>query len=618
MTNYDLGEDVPQASQYDLGEGNVAPAEKIEPGFLKKLEMINTGVHRGVTHFTHAVLSKLPFGERYQKAIKDADADIEAAQEYNKKTYSGYYPQGGELGGEMLATLPVGGVLGKVAQGAEALGGLAPTGLKTLAKYGTSALGGAGVLAGMESQRYNPEAPGEMFNKDAAKDALESPLSYAIPMLGTKLSTWAGASRALGEAKEIVPDIMARQIKPDSASKSVADQFFGLFPNLTHTGKQINQLKHIGDTISTYVNKIAGRPEAMNSEDLINYAGKQIKGTLNVTKLQNDLLWDKPFKQAIVNTPQDVKDEVVRALDIIKDVKSAVPRASLAETLLKKGIRKDKLSVENVKNIQTVLGNTIHEINSGGKGGGLGKEISDELSEIRENLFTPIQNSLSGEDFKDFTTAKQHSAMFYELKNSSPLIKKAIRDEVESRNLIRAIIGTPKSADKNKAAFNIMGDSGQTATVAAKMAQIMEASNTEGKFNLSEFLTQTGNPQVFPNVLKETDAYKSLEGLNKYLSAINEGSKTGWWRQMAVGAGITAATGAGAVGAGALGAAVPLLSYATASFVANHSPLKTLLHAATKNLPSSTYEQVTKAIEKQLTKAGFIVSNGALQHKDEE
>jgi hypothetical protein len=85
-------------------------------------------------------------------------------------------------------------------------------------------------------------------------------------------------------------------------------------------------------------------------------------------------------------------------------------------------------------------------------------------------------------------------------------------------------------------------------------------------------------------------------------------------------------TVAGTVGAGAvakggvskvLGLAVAA-SYPVLGFVANHSPLKTLLHAATRKLPDSTYNAVMKNIEKYLTRGGFYVTDGVMKHKDEK
>jgi hypothetical protein len=277
--------------------GQVVGGKK-EPDFLKKLDMINTGVHRGVTHFTHALMSKLPFmppegsplGDAYQKAIQDADAGVEAEQQKNIDTYTGFYPQVGEFAGEMLATAPAGGLFGAAAKGAQAAGQLAPAGLKTIAKYGTSALGGAAAIGALESQRYNPNNPTALFNTEATQNALENPLSYALPALGTKLSTWAQASRKLGETKEVVPNIRAVDLKEAGPARKFQQQFFGFLPALTGFGKQVKELDQIGGDLDNFVRNVSGNLTDIRASSLKDYAAKQMSGALKVMKLKGDLL----------------------------------------------------------------------------------------------------------------------------------------------------------------------------------------------------------------------------------------------------------------------------------------------------------------------------------------
>ena len=74
------------------------------------------------------------------------------------------------------------------------------------------------------------------------------------------------------------------------------------------------------------------------------------------------------------------------------------------------------------------------------------------------------------------------------------------------------------------------------------------------------------------------------------------------------GAGAAVATGMGAdlaLTGGALGGAV--VSFAGLSAVANHSPLKSLLGALSKDLPEGTRNQVIKAVEKIITRMGLLM-----------
>ena len=591
-----------------------APIVKQEPGFLKKLDMINTGVHRGVTHFTLALMSKLPFGDSYQKAIKKVDADIEAEQKQNIEKYTGYYPQGGELAGEMLATLPAGGALGGVAKGATLLGKVAPIGTKTLAKYGSSAIGGAGVLAGMESQKYDPENPGQLINTEAAGEALSNPLAYAIPALGTKLSTWAGASRKLGEAKEQFPNIMARNIKEPGATTTLSNMVFGIPAALTGTGKQAKQAANIGDDISNFIQKIAGTKEAQTADDLTQYSANIIQSTLKKMGRAEDKIWDKGFKTSPISDVQAVKDDVINAIDLLKTNK--IPGYETTVNYLNNGLRKGELKVDDVKKLQSLVSGAA--VNARGLEGGVGNQLAEDLSLIKDNLLNHIQGSLSPEAMKDFSAARAFSANKFDLFKQAPLLQKAINDEASAHKLVNTLISEGGVLPPKKAAMSILSEGGQDKIAATKLQQALESSDTAGHINLDTFLKKT-SPYTQAKVIMNKNAYTSLEGLNKYLKNINEASNVSRMGQVMIGGALASGAGAGAIGAGAAGLAAPLVAYGAATFIANHSPIKSLLHAVTKNLPSSTYDLVVKNIEKHLTRAGYLVTDdGVLKHKDDK
>lgn len=606
--------DLPPLTDPDLAAVNTAAASTIEPGFMKKLDMINTGVHRGVSHFTFALMSKLPFGDRWQNAIKRADADVEAEQEHNKKTYGGLYPVVGEIGGEMLATLPTGGALGGVLKGSTLLGNVLPTGLKTIGKYGSSAIGGAGVLAGTESQKYDPEHPGQLINIEKAGEALSNPLSYVLPAAATKFSTWAEASQKLGAAKEEFPNIMARDLKEPGITKSLLNMLFNIPSALTGVGKQAKQVEGIGDDISNFVMKQAGTKEAQTADNLRQYSANIVQSTLKKMDRAEDKVWNKGFKNTAIADSSAVKDDVINAIDLLKTNK--IPGYETIVNYLNNGIRKGDMKVDDVKKLQTLVSGAA--INAKGLEGGIGNQLADELSTIKDNLLNHIQGSLAPEAMKDFSAARAFSANKFELFKKAPLLQKAINDEASAHKLVNTLISESGVLPPKRAVMGILSDKGRDMVGATKIQQALESSDVAGHINLDGFLTKT-SPYTQTKEILNKDAYTALQGLNKYIKTIKESGNVGRRGQVAMGGALAGGVGAGAMGLSAAGMALPLIAYSVASFVANHSPLKTLFYAATKNLPKDTYDLISKNIGKHLTRAGFFMSDdGILKHKDDK
>lgn len=604
---------VPEGQDWTTAGGKVVGGQE-EPGFLKKLDMINTGVHRGVTHFTFALMSKLPFGDRWQNAIKKADADVEAEQQHNKKTYGDLYPGIGEVGGELLATLPAGGALGGVAKGAKILGEVLPTGLKTIGKYGASATGGAGVLAGVESQKYDPENPGQLINTEKAGEALSNPLSYVLPAAATKFSTWAEAAQKLGVAKEEFPNIMARNLKEPGVTQKLSDMFFNIPATLTGVGKQAKQVENIGDDISNFIMKTAGTKEAQTADNLRAYSANIIQSTLKKMGRAEDKVWDKGFKTTPINDVQSVKDDVINAIDLLKTNK--IPGYDAVVNSLNNGIRKGDMKVEDVKKLQTIMSSAA--INAKSLEGGIGNELANSLSGIKDNLLNHIQNSLSPEAMKDFSAARAFSANKFELFKNAPLLQKAINDEASAHKLVNSLISEGGVLPPKKAALGILSGKGKDMVAATKIQQALESADTAGHIDLDKFLKAT-SPYTQSKEIMNKGAYDNLVGLNKYIKTVKESGNVGKIGQVATGAALAGGAGAGAMGMGTIGMALPLIGYSAASFVANHSPLKSLLYAVTKNLPKNTMDLVTKNIEKHLTRAGYFMSDdGVLKHKDDK
>lgn len=611
---------VPDSQSVPVSQYNDTVPNKVSPGFLKSLEMIGSGAAQGMLTFTGSLLSLAEKGLRgggTPTTVPDAVQYWKDKNESDEKKYTGagILQGAGQLPAEVLTTAPLGGPLGAVMKGAAKVGEVLPTGLKTLGKYGTSALGGAGVLAGMESQRYDPENPGQIANFDAAEEALKNPASYVMPMVGTKLSTWMDASRKLGEAKEVFPNIMARNLKEQGAGTTAANAIFGV-PALFGFGKQVNQLKGINEDVTKFIQKISGTKGALTADNLTEYSANIMQSTLKKMERAEDKIWDKGFKSEYILTPKEVKDDVINAIDLLKTNK--IPGYEAVVNSLDNGIRPGKMMrVEDVKKLQTIMSGAA--INAKGLEGGIGNDLANSLSNIKDSLLNHIQGSLSPAAMKDFSAARAFSANKFELFKNAPMLYKAINDTTNAHKLINTLTSEGGVLPPKKAALGILSKGGQDMIGATKLQQALEAADPthSGNLNLETFLAKTSD-YTQNKFIQNKSSYEALQGLNKYLQNINEASQTGW-RQVATGGAVASTAAAGMLGAGATGLAVPLAAYSAATFVANHSPLKTLLHAVTKKLPNSTYDLVTKNIEKHLTRAGFLVSqDGILKHKDEK
>lgn len=576
--------------------GGMVQGAKREPGFMKKLEMIGTGAAKGSLEFTSNLLSLAERGLRLggqPTIVPEAYKSWAEQKKQLDKEYEGPWTTVGQIGGELLSTAPAGAAMGAVSKAAQ--------GLSTAGKYAANILGQAGVLTGLESQRYDPNNPDQLINTQAATEALKNPLTYTLPAVGTGLASWADKARQLTEARQILPSITPRDLPNAGIGQKISRQVFAPITD---------NAKSLPTDISNFVQQISSRPEAMNSKDLINYAANQMNGALKVMKLKGNLLWEKPFKEAGISDPQGLKDAVISAQDILQN--SSIPAAADTINLLNKGIQKNTLTVEDAKNLQTTLGKAIINARNADKGGIL-NDTANQLEGKRDDIMNYIGDSLSPSDYKDFMAARQYSADLFALNKSSPKIRKAIQDEAASRKLIEDLLREKGTVNKS-VGIDLLPEQGQKAVAAAKIAQIMENSNTSGHFDINKFLSQTADYTQVPEIVG-SDTYKSLEGLNKYLSSINEGS--GKWKSTAAALGALGA--ASGVATGTLsGAAIPLASYAAAAYIANKAPLKTIFGALTKNLPQSTYDHLVNSATNQLTRAGYIMSDGVLKHKDEE
>lgn len=584
------------------------------PSFMKKLDMITTGVHRGVTHFTLKMMSLIP-NEKLRGRIKEVDKNIQKAYEEDIKSYGGLYPKIGEVAGEMLATSPIIGPYGKLLQGAKAIGKAAPVGLKTLGKYGASALGGAGLSAATETQRYNPDNPGELLNTEAAGEALSNPASYLAPMVGTKLMAWGDKARALQEGREVVSNLLPRDLSQPGASRKLSQTIFDALPAITGMGKRTQQLESIGDDVGRLITGMASDAKAIKSKDLIGFAGRELQSGIASLKNGQKELWNKPFiKEAVPNGISAIKGPVNRGIAILEE--SGLPLSGSAVKMLKASLNKQKLTVGDVKNIQSVLGKAVSSINEGNYGG-LGNQVAKELSATRAELFEPIRRSLSGSALKDFTAAREYSARVFQMEEAFPQLKTALRDEVAARKLIKSLISPTERFDKSKL-MAINTSSGQKATKAARLAKALEDSNVGGKLSLSSFLKKTSEYTDMPELMG--DSYKAVQGLNKYLTVINEANQSkNLMRSLTVGATVAGAAGYASSSEDPSTAIVgALVTYPALLFAANNPWAKSAFGALTKDMSKSGFDYMMQRIGNNLSRFGYFLNNNSeLQHKDD-
>ncbi len=603
-------------------EGGLVSGSKREPGFMKTLDMINTGVHRGVTHFTLGIMSMLPFGQKYQNALKKVDSDIEAEQQQNIKTYDSWAPEAGELTGELLATAPAGGLLGGVAKGANALAEIVPTGMKLLSRYGSAGAGGAGVLSGTEAVQYQGDAFDYGKASEKFKEGMTNPLSYVAPMAGQALGRYLDKSRAFNKVVDEGIDVLPRDLKEKGAGRTLSYLFYDSLPMMTNMGRRVQQLQDIGESIGNVVRKVSGTTEAMTSDDLINYAGKNLQMGLQGLKAKETALWDKPFAKTVISDTKSVIDIGKQAQDIISEVSLPTVNRTIKQIdrLMGKG---SQMTVEDVKVLRSQISKAASDAYA--LPGGTGSEVGQELSALRNQLYDPMANSMSKADLKDFKAATTFSKNQFELEDSLPAVKKAIKSEIEANKIIEGLIKDSTSFDK-ATALDLMSEKGQRAVKGALIAKALEQSADDKGVNLTAFLKKVAPAEGTSTAEKLLgNEYRHVEGLAKHLSAINEAKRIGSFGKFAaIGTGAGAAAGLGMAASSGSGNSdwkntAALVSYPTMLFAANHPVLKRLLGATTKKMSDSTYKHITNKIQDLFTRGGFLYnSDGSMSKQGDE
>lgn len=608
-----------------LTNPNQEQAKIQNPGFMKTLDMLNTGVHRGVTNFTLGVMSILPFGKSYQKAIKDYDASIEAEQQKNIGKYSSLAPQIGELGGELIATSPAGGLLGKI--GSKAIGlaageavapslgltGALPVGTRLLGAYGTAGAAGATVLGGTEALRYQ----GDQFDPSKAvetfTETMSNPLAYAAPIVGTAVGRYLNKAKALaGQGVDLLPrDVMER-----GPAKKLYNAIFDSVQMMSPISRRAAQLENIGDSVENIIRGFTGMEGKVNADKLVDYASKNLQMGLKKLDAKGNILWEQGgFKSAPVQNMDEISPLLEQAKQLYQET-GATNYTRFNKRIDYKSMGKN-LSFGDIKEIGTVLGDAAHDAFKSGKA--LDAEVGTKLSQIRKEILEKASGNLNDDQLKAFKAAQTFTKSQYELQEAVPLVKEAINSELEARKVVQGILKDSLEFDKT-AAMNIMSPKGQAVTKGAAIAQALADSTDDAGVNLNKLLKKLAPEYTSSNVEKVLGKeYEPIAGLAKHLSAINEARRIGQSTK------ITAAVlGSGAVaGLGASGnlnmeninAVAP---YAAMLLAANHPVLKRLLGAGTKKLSPSTYNLINSKIQDIFTRAGFLYNEDGSMSKQEK
>lgn len=652
-----------------------------DAGVVKTLDMMNTATHRAISRYTLGMMSALPFGKKYQQAIKQTDEAIEKEYQKNKIQYPDSYASTvGELYGDMLATLPIGGVIGKSFTKAASLASgesiapvlgkalrktgkysehLAPVGqfgryiqqnalpgmLQRPAALGLGTATSAGAIGLTEAAKYQ----GQPFDiEDAAQTFKDTALSPGTLLMGagmTGLGIWGNRAARLREAQKDIPGIMNRQLDvpenfPETmppAQTRIKDIMFSSIPNLTQFGKLPNTIKGIGPVIYNYINKLSGHLAARYSGDYKEIAGKELQKSLDNLVSKNDDMWKQlPLKQNIGNS-REIANDIWDAFNVMSGVEKSIPALSKYKDEIMKtlGIKiknprakkptvvfTDKqLNIDDAKNLQSKIGTIINKIDNTADTSML-TDTMYQLNGIKNRILNRIENNLGTDDLKkQFQATRKNTAMLHKTLGISPKIKKALFDEVDARNVIKNIMSEAEAFNKAKV-LGIMSEKGEKAILAARLAKVIdEAGDGKGGVNIGSIIDQWG-PQTNIRQIAGTETYKAISGFNRLLRGLEQSSehKMPMW---IAGIAAPAAAGQGLI-SGVLSPALlggAALTYNALAFLSNRSPIKKILAKLgddTKKLSPSLHNYLSEKAHSLLFRAGFFVNNQGQIDKDKK
>lgn len=509
-----------------------------------------------------------------------------------------------------------GKLLEKIGQGPEVIGKAAPHFTKTALEYGAAAGRDLTTFSAVEGLRYNPENPEQGFNSDKALEMLENPsLAAAASAVGHKFGKYMANSRALGKAKDTYsPYATAYQLKEQGPSRTFMSKALGVLPNLFGWGKLIDQLESTSADTRDFIGKILGTPEISRSVDAGEKAGRYVQAALKRTKLAEDHAWNAVPQNVTVAETDHVKKITS---NILQDLKNNSPIDSRLLGSLETFISKPSFTSGDVKKIHTKIGNVLSRLYShddvalmAGEG-----NIINRIKEGKDGLLNILQGNLDDAGNRALDKARNISTKNFELMGISPMVPKAVENGVEAQKIADKLISETTGSKVMDPVLGKMSGEGKNAVAKYKLLKSLDKyTNPDGSVNLGGFIKDTG-PLSQQSKLMGKGTLAAYEGFLKYLQGVDEAAKTGWWTQSVVAGTVgTAAATKGGVSK-TLGMVVAA-SYPVLGFIANHAPIKSLLHAATRKLPDDTYNAVMKNIEKHLTRAGFYISDGVINKKE--
>lgn len=605
-----------------------APPPVEPPGFLKAIEMIGTGAAKGSLEYTARLLSSVEKGLRGGNEPSIVPRAYEYWSEKTKEQQDKYvgasaYQGIGSVPAALLTTAPIGGAFGAVGKLASAAGKAAPYGLKTAAEYGTSATGGAGLLAALESQRYNPEHPTEPFSAEQAQEALRNPLSYVLPMAGTKLAKWSEKATELQRMKEIFPKIRAQDLKEPGPGLSLVQILTNSVSNITGHGKGAQLIHGIGEDLSNYINKLSGNIAAKYSKDYRIVAGQEFQKALQNLKKGKDELWNKLPKNQKVSDTQTIKDDIISVVD---DIKSNTPLDPRHLKMFENMLKKPSFTIDEVKNIQSKIGDFRHTLTKHPeaalmRGTPDNPGVLDRLKLTQDKLIDTMKANLSDEGQVALEAARKYTQNYHATLDESNKIKDALYAEIAAKNVIKSMIGKTEAFNKAKT-LGAMTETGQRATWADAVATALETSvKKDGYVDIGVFLNKIGQQSQLPELMG-TETYKAFSGLEKYLRNIQASGQHKVSGHLAVAGALTGAGATVLSGVGALPVAAVIVGYNALASIANRSPLKTIfgyLGDKTKKISPTVYDYLSKKAESLLVRGEYFVNEeGALDKKEKE
>lgn len=593
-----------------------APAQLKKPGFMDNVALLESAYAKGSLEFTGRIAGAF---ERVLRGGGKPET-VPAAVEYwkdKKQSLLDTYDYGSvtkglagatELGAEMLTTGPI----GKGFQAASALAKSAPRGLQTAS---AGAMGGA-LLSGMEGLRVGEQGDTAPFSVEQATEAAKNPVSYMLPMGASMVGKYVDNALSFGKATEVFKDAIPRYARESGPMKTALHLFYDSLPMLTHMGTAFNHMKQVGPSIQEVVRKIARSPQAMNAGELTNYISGNLKAGVKKLEAQEVIAWEKTgFKQQPITSPLEVTAIIDDAKSRI--LKSGVPNPKKVNDLLEEEMAKGRggLNVENVKNMQTTLSNAISDIKA--IPGGTSNTIADEMIELRNNLFDPIQNSLSANQLSAFGAAKASSKGIFELKDNFQNILDVGKDEATAVKIVDSLV---KDSFKFEKALKggAISDKGAKAVKAATIAEALaSAEEVAGTVNISKFVKAVDPAYDISAAQKvmTPDEFAPVKGLSQYLRSIAESKKIGaTGRLLAVGTGMGVGAGLGAGGAVLSGnpdmsTYAAMATYPALLFASNHPVLKRVLGNYTKKLSPSAYKHLNEKVQDLFTRGGFLITD---------